>query len=492
MAAVAEQQVVALAQRGGQVEAGDAAARAAQLVAVAAEDDGRAVELLEHARGDNAHDADVPGQLALDDDEVGLRVEPGAHGADDFLGDAAFDLLALAVVGVELLRDGQRFGEVAGQEQAQGFLGGFQAAGGIEAGRELEADFVGAEQGRGLGDSFQGDQAGALGGVQAFQAGGNQNAVFAGQRDDVGNGAEGDQVEQGAQVEVGRAGQAGFASALEEGVGELEGEAGGTEFGEGREELHELTGLHGLLDGAEADDGSELGVDQRGGGWRGGGDLVMVQHDDVHAALCERGDGCDGGRAAVHGEQQGGGELRQAILHAVLAEAVAFVHAMRQVVVDLPAERAEHFEQQGGGGDAVHVVIAEDDERFVALAGLEQALDGGGHVRQQERVGQLLEPGLEEGGDGGRFAQAAVQQALGEQRRDFEGARPTARRGGAGAARVTSGISLPRASLLAAAGDDREDDGNQNDSPDHQQGNGDGNVHLKPARRVCRAGRAAS
>ena len=106
--------------------------------------------------------------------------------------------------------------------------------GGVEPGSELEADFVGAEQGRGLSDSLQGDQAGALGGVEALQAGGDQDAVFAGQRDDVGNGAEGDQVEQGAQVEVGCAGQAGFAAALEEGMGEFEGEAGGAEFGEGR------------------------------------------------------------------------------------------------------------------------------------------------------------------------------------------------------------------------------------------------------------------
>ena len=113
VAAVAEQQVVAFPQRGGQVETGNAAARAAELLAIAAEDDGRPVELLEHARRDNAHDADVPRQLTLDDDEVGLRVEPGAHRADDFLGDAAFDLLALAVVGVQLLREGQRFGQVA-------------------------------------------------------------------------------------------------------------------------------------------------------------------------------------------------------------------------------------------------------------------------------------------------------------------------------------------------------------------------------------------
>ena len=145
---------------------------------------------------------------------------------------------------------------------------------------------------------------------------------------------------------------------------------------------------------------TELRVDQGDGGGRGRGDLVVVQDDDVHAALAQPGDGVDGGRAAVHREQQRDGEFLQAVLHAVLAEAVAFVHAMRQVVMSRPAEGAEHFEQQRGGGDAVHVVIAEDDEGFVAFAGLEQALDGGGHVRQQERVGQVLEAGLEEVVDG--------------------------------------------------------------------------------------------
>jgi len=202
------------------------------LPGIAPEDEGRAVELLEDARGDNADDADVPGHLAFDNDEVGLRVEPGAQGADDFVGDGAFDLLALAVVGVELLGDGQRLREVGGQEEAEGVFGGFEAARGVESGRELEADFVSAKRVRGLSDSFQGDQAGAAGGVEAFQAGGNEDAVFAGERDNVGDGAEGNEVKQGAQVEAGCAGQAGIASALEEGVGELEGKAGGAEFGE--------------------------------------------------------------------------------------------------------------------------------------------------------------------------------------------------------------------------------------------------------------------
>ena len=395
---------------------------------------------------------------SFDDDKVGLRVEPGAQAGDDFVGDAALDLLALAVLRVQGLRDGQRLGEVAGQQQAQGILGGFQAAGGIEPGRELEPDFVGAQQRGALSDPFQGDQPGPLGRGQALQAGGNQDPVFAGQRDDVGNGAQRDQVEQGAQVEVGGARQARFASALDQGVGEFEGEADGAEFGEGA-----WTGLLGFGQGRLAEASvpaqhgrfgesparlglargccSELGIDQGDGGRRRGGNLMMVQHDHVHAALAEPGDGGDGGRAAVHGEQQRHGELPEAILHAILAEAVAFVHAMRQVVMDLPAERAQHFEQQGGRGDAVHVVIAEDDERLVALAGLEQALDGGRHVRQQERIGQVLEPGLEEAGDGRWLAQAAIQEALGEQRRDLQAWPPAARRARFGQGTGTSGIS---------------------------------------------------
>lgn len=147
----------------------------------------------------------------------------------------------------------------------------------------------------------------------------------------------------------------------------------------------------------------------------------MVQDDDVHAPPSERGDGSDGGGAAVHCQEQAGGELRQAIIHSLLSEAVAFIEAMGQVVVDLPTERAQHFEQQSGRGDTVHVVIAEYDEMFAALAGLEEAIDGPAHVRYQERVCQLLEPGLKEGGGGGKVIHATVQQALGEKGWDAQG-----------------------------------------------------------------------
>ena len=135
---------------------------------------------------------------------------------------------------IELLRDGQRLRHVARQQQAQRFLRRFQPPGGVQARGELEADFVRAERRRALGDLFQRHQAGPLRVAQPFQSGGNENAVFADERHEVGNRAERDEIEQRAQIEFRRAGQTDFASALDQGVGEFEGEAGGAEFGESR------------------------------------------------------------------------------------------------------------------------------------------------------------------------------------------------------------------------------------------------------------------
>ena len=108
---------------------------------------------------------------------------------------------------VERLRDRQRFGFIAGEQQVQRFLGGFQPAGGVQARRELEADFIRADGLGALGDFFQRHQSGALRGVQSFQAGGNQHPVFAGQRNDVGNRAQRDQIEQRTQIKFGEPGR---------------------------------------------------------------------------------------------------------------------------------------------------------------------------------------------------------------------------------------------------------------------------------------------
>lgn len=145
----------------------------------------------------------------------------------------------------------------------------------------------------------------------------------------------------------------------------------------------------------------------------------MIQHQHIHTAFPQPCDGIHRRRAAVHGQEElRAGEFLEAVLHAVLTEAVALVHAMRQVEVHAPTERAEDFEQQRSRSDAVHVIVTEDDERLAALAGGEESVHGGGHVGQREGIGELLEAGFEKACHRLRFAVAAVEEALCEKRGD--------------------------------------------------------------------------
>jgi hypothetical protein len=148
---------------------------------------------------------------------------------------------------------------------------------------------------------------------------------------------------------------------------------------------------------------------------------MMIEDDDIDAAPAERGDGVDGGGAAIDGQEQSGGELVEALFDPIRAQAVTFLQAMRQVAVRVPAEPGQDFGQEGGGGDAIDVVVAEDDDWFPGVAGAEEAVDRGGHIGQLERVGKIAEAGFEEILDLRRFAQAAVEEALDEEGRQVKG-----------------------------------------------------------------------
>ena len=137
----------------------------------------------------------MPEQLSLHDDKIGLRIEFGAHRAGDFLDDAALNFLALTIPGVEILGERHGLGQVAGEQQTQGCFGGFQPSGGVETRRELKTDVMGAQHGGRLRGLFQGNESGSLRQVQSLQPGGDQNAVFSNERNQVGNRAQCDQIE---------------------------------------------------------------------------------------------------------------------------------------------------------------------------------------------------------------------------------------------------------------------------------------------------------
>ena len=109
-------------------------------------------------------------------------------------------LLALAVAGIEAA--GKRFGlgGPAGQEEAQGLFGVFQASGGVEARGELKTGLVAADGRRTLGHRFQRHQAGAPGQGETFESRAGENAIFSRQRNQVGNRAQRSQIQVLTQI----------------------------------------------------------------------------------------------------------------------------------------------------------------------------------------------------------------------------------------------------------------------------------------------------
>jgi hypothetical protein len=223
--AVANQQVGAFAQSRRQVKSGDAASGPAPLSAIASDDNRGAIELLKDARGDDAHNADVPKGLAFDDDEVIFGFELGADGRNGFFRYAAFDFLALTVFSIQLLGERHRGAHVARHQEVQGRLSRLKPASGIETRSKLETDLMSANADRRLSDALERGKTGPTRGVQPFQSCRYQNAIFAGERNDVRDSAESDEIEQWPEVVISSARKIRFAAALYDGVSEFEGEA---------------------------------------------------------------------------------------------------------------------------------------------------------------------------------------------------------------------------------------------------------------------------
>ena len=89
--------------------------------------------------------------------------------------------------------------------------------------------------------------------------------------------------------------------------------------------------------------------------------------------------------------------LLAATLHTFRAHAVAFLHPQRQKQIGRGAVAVEHFSQQRERRDAVHIVIAEENDSFPAIDRVKNPVHGSSHLRQEERIAQRTEARLEKG-----------------------------------------------------------------------------------------------
>src|ERR1051325_6387256 len=118
---------------------------------------------------------------------------------------------------------------------------------------------------------------------------------------------------------------------------------------------------------------------------------MMIEHHRVHSSGLKPINGFIGGGTTIDGEQEMGWVLGETVFHTRLTPTVAFIEPVGEVMVDLPAEFPQHFGEDGGGGDSVHVVIAEDYNRFTTLASRVETVHGRLHVRQKKWIGKVFQ-----------------------------------------------------------------------------------------------------
>ena len=112
--------------------------------------------------------------------------------------------------------------------------------------------------------------------------------------------------------------------------------------------------------------------------------LVMVGHHHVHADGAGKGHLLHAGDTTVHGHQQRGAALAQP-LDGVAAQPVAVLDPARDVVYHMGAAALQIVNQNTGGGDAVHVIVAENGDLLAVCDGLGDPRRRLVHIPHQKR-----------------------------------------------------------------------------------------------------------
>ena len=261
----------------------DGAARAVGLAVLAGKHQRRTMIALDNAGGANTDHAAMP-VLSGDDERVG--VFPLGRRVDlsvDFVEDLLLGQLAVAV---ELAQLRGHFGGASfiffGKELDDA-LGHIHASGGVQAGRDAKCNVAGAERARAVELAAwpaERLQSGIARIAQALQAELGEDAIFSDQRDGVGDGRDGNNLQEGRQQSL-------AAGGLEQRLRDLESDPGSAER------------LAGILATCL------IGIDHRNGlGDAFGLRQVMVGDDEIHAATLGSLGGGEGANAGVHADDE--------------------------------------------------------------------------------------------------------------------------------------------------------------------------------------------
>ena len=158
------------------------------------------------------------------------RKQGSSRRADDFGEHGGFGGAAFLIETLQLRGEFVGAGFVARGEELDDFGGDVHAAGGVDAGREAEGDVDGRERATGRIDlrfAHQGSQAESDGTAQFGEAERDEDTIFAEQRNGIGDGGDGQHLEERGQNFRPRSFEV---PGFEQGLGKLERDSGTAEM----------------------------------------------------------------------------------------------------------------------------------------------------------------------------------------------------------------------------------------------------------------------
>ena len=328
------------------------------------------LEALLEPRGDEADDSRRP-SFARHDHRGAALLEPERQQRLRLgLGERRdLDLLPRAVQAVELGGDLARFVLVARGQQPDAKRRVADAAAGVDARADDEAEVIGARRPVGAGDVEQGGEAGPPALAHRRQSARDEGAVEADERHDVGDRRQRDEVEPG--EEIGRGAAVEEAAVAQRAVQRDEAhvdDAGGAEMAKSRE----------VVLAVRVDDGECVGQALRR--------LVMVEDDDVEAEPACFGDRLVADRAAIDRDDEARAARGEGG-HRLAVRTITFGDAIGNVDDRFAAAGLEIFAEQRRAAGAVDVVVGEDRDSLRAPHRVGEPRRRLLHVGSDKRIG---------------------------------------------------------------------------------------------------------
>ena len=143
---------------------------------------------------------------------------------------------------------------------------------------------------------------------------------------------------------------------------------------------------------------------------------MVIDDQYIHALGCQEGDFVGRVCAAVESHKQVGFAFGDTALEYRMTESVAFSFTAGYYEPRGGSELGKHPIEQGRGGYAVDVVVAEDEDLFAMVEGPNKSVHGGFHARELEGVGEVGKSRPEKSGGFVGIAQIVPDEDAGDER----------------------------------------------------------------------------